>query len=96
MTVVMPVTAPIMKVENCKRLGAKVVIYGANFGEAKKRALLIGQKKRLLYVNGSVYNIWAGYLSPGVGFEERALYWYSGSAFRTLHFSRSLSMGLIS
>ena len=42
------------QVENCKRLGAKVVIYGGNFGEAKKRALLIGQKKGLLYVNGSV------------------------------------------
>ena len=40
------------KVENCKRLGAKVVIYGGNFGEAKKRALAIGQKKGLLYVNG--------------------------------------------
>ena len=50
----MPVTAPIMKVENCKRLGATVVIYGANFGEAKKRALQIGDKKKLLYVNGFV------------------------------------------
>ena len=40
------------QVENCKRLGAKVVIYGGNFGEAKKRALAIGQKKGLLYVNG--------------------------------------------
>jgi len=82
-----------MKVENCKRLGAKVVIYGANFGEAKKRALLIGQKKRLLYVNGSVYNNWAVYLPPGVGFEERALYWYSGSAFTTLHFSCAYQWG---
>ena len=52
MTVVMPVTAPIMKVENCKKMGAKVVIYGSNFGEAKKRALAIGHRKKLLYING--------------------------------------------
>ena len=51
-TVVMPVTAPIMKVENCKKMGAKVVIYGSNFGEAKKRALAIGHRKKLLYING--------------------------------------------
>jgi threonine dehydratase len=48
----MPVTAPIMKVENCKKMGAKVVIYGSNFGEAKKRALAIANRKKLLYVNG--------------------------------------------
>ena len=51
-TVVMPVTAPIMKVENCKKMGAKVVIYGGNFGEAKRRALQIADRKKLLYVNG--------------------------------------------
>ena len=53
-TVVMPVTAPIMKVENCKKLGARVVIYGDNFGEAKKRALQIADRKKMLYVNGFV------------------------------------------
>lgn len=52
MTVVMPLTAPIMKVENCKKMGAKVVIYGNNFGEAKKRALQIADRKKMLYVNG--------------------------------------------
>jgi hypothetical protein len=52
----MPVTAPIMKVENCKKMGAKVVIYGSNFGEAKKRALQIGHNKKMLYVNGSAKN----------------------------------------
>ena len=52
MTVVMPVTAPIMKVENCKKLGANVVIYGDNFGAAKKRALQIADRKKKLYVNG--------------------------------------------
>ena len=51
-TVVMPVTAPIMKVENCKKLGANVVIYGDNFGAAKKRALQIADRKKMLYVNG--------------------------------------------
>jgi threonine dehydratase len=51
-TVVMPVTAPIMKVENCKKLGATVVTYGDNFGEAKKRALQIADRKKMMYVNG--------------------------------------------
>ncbi len=52
MIVVMPVTAPIMKVENCKKLGATVITYGDNFGEAKKRALQIADRKKMLYVNG--------------------------------------------
>ena len=51
-TVVMPVTAPIMKVENCKKMGAHVVIYGNNFGESKRRALQIAERKKLLYING--------------------------------------------
>jgi len=51
-TVVMPVVAPIMKVENCKRYGANVVIHGADIGEARVLALKIGRKKGMQYVNG--------------------------------------------
>ena len=36
-TVVMPVVAPIMKVENCKKFGANVLIHGANIGESRDR-----------------------------------------------------------
>ena len=51
-TVVMPVVAPIMKVENCKRFGATVVINGADIGESKEHALIIAKKKGYMYVNG--------------------------------------------
>ena len=36
-TVVMPVVAPIMKIENCKKFGANVLIHGANIGESRDR-----------------------------------------------------------
>ena len=48
----MPVVAPIMKVENCKKFGANVIIHGANIGEARERALEIGKEKDLMYING--------------------------------------------
>ena len=51
-TVVMPVVAPIMKIENCKRYGATVVIHGQNIAEARDHALEIGRDRDLLYVNG--------------------------------------------
>ena len=51
-TVVMPVVAPIMKVENCKQYGANVVIHGADIGEARVLALKIGRKKGMQYING--------------------------------------------
>jgi len=51
-TVVMPVVAPIMKVENCKRFGATVVINGADIGESREHALVIAKKKGYMYVNG--------------------------------------------
>ena len=37
-TVVMPRFAPLTKVVNCRRLGANVVLDGANIGEARQRA----------------------------------------------------------
>ena len=52
MTVVMPVVAPIMKIENCRRFGANVIIHGANIGESRERALLIGKDKDYMYING--------------------------------------------
>ena len=51
-TVVMPVVAPIMKVENCKKFGATVVIHGPNIGVSRDRALVIGNEKGYMYVNG--------------------------------------------
>ena len=65
-TVVMPIVAPIMKVENCKRYrvtvlmmtiiifryGATVVIHGADIGESRLLALRIARKKGMQYING--------------------------------------------
>lgn len=48
----MPVVAPIMKIENCKRYGANVIIFGQNIGESRQQALEIGAERNLLYVNG--------------------------------------------
>ncbi|XP_023338586.1 uncharacterized protein LOC111709202 [Eurytemora carolleeae] len=51
-TVVMPIVAPIMKVENCKRYGASVVIHGSDLGESKSHALRLAKKYGFLYING--------------------------------------------
>src|ERR1700719_3432246 len=37
-TVVMPKFAPLIKVSNCQKLGANVVLHGKDFAEAKARA----------------------------------------------------------
>ena len=66
-TVVMPRVAPIMKVENCKKYGASVVIHGENIGESRTLALKIGAKKGLMYVNGYDHpNILAGQGTMGL------------------------------
>lgn len=51
-TVVMPIVAPIMKVENCKRYGAHVVIHGADIGESRQHALRLAKKYSFMYING--------------------------------------------
>jgi len=51
-TVVMPRFAPLTKVVNCRRLGAEVVLDGANIGEARARADQLAAQKGLAYING--------------------------------------------
>ena len=51
-TVVMPIVAPIMKVENCMNYGANVIIQGADMEESKFHALKLAAKKGLMYING--------------------------------------------
>ena len=51
-TVVMPKHAPLIKVTNCQKLGANVVLDGNDFGEAKKRAHEIAQEEGLAYIDG--------------------------------------------
>ena len=51
-TVVMPKFAPLIKVSNCQKLGATVVLHGKDFGEAKARAHEIAKQKGLAYIDG--------------------------------------------
>jgi threonine dehydratase len=51
-TVVMPQYAPLIKVNNCQKLGANVVLYGEHFAEAKGRGHEIAAEKGLAYIDG--------------------------------------------
>ena len=51
-TVVMPKFAPLVKVSNCQKLGATVVLHGRDFGEAKAHAHEIAKEKELAYIDG--------------------------------------------
>src|SRR5256886_9101282 len=51
-TVVMPKYAPLIKVSNCQKLGANVVLHGKDFAEAKAHAQEIAAEKGLAYIDG--------------------------------------------
>jgi threonine dehydratase len=51
-TVVMPKFAPLLKITNCQKLGATVVLQGNDFGEARARADQIAQENGLAYIDG--------------------------------------------
>jgi threonine dehydratase len=51
-TVVMPQIAPLTKIMNCQRLGAEVLLHGANLGEARLRAEELVRERGLTYING--------------------------------------------
>lgn len=51
-TVVMPVVAPLMKINKCKAFGANVVVQGENMTDAKKIALGMAREKGMSYLNG--------------------------------------------
>ena len=51
-TVVMPQYAPLIKVTNCERLAANVVLYGKDFTEAKAHAHQLAAEKSLAYIDG--------------------------------------------
>ena len=44
-TVVMPRFAPLTKVVNCRKLNAKVILHGANIGEARDHAMQLVRKR---------------------------------------------------
>jgi threonine dehydratase len=51
-TVVMPIFAPLIKQERCAQMGARVLLDGANIGEAKVRAEELVAAEGLTYVHG--------------------------------------------
>ncbi len=51
-TVVMPVVAPLAKVDKCRRFGARVIIKGAHIGESKEYAEQLVESEGLNYING--------------------------------------------
>jgi len=51
-TVVMPKYAPLIKIGNCEKLGATVVLHGKDFSEAKEKAHDIAQERGLAYIDG--------------------------------------------
>ena len=51
-TVVMPDYAPLIKVSTCRRLGARVVIEGRDFAEARAGADVLAAREGLAYIHG--------------------------------------------
>ena len=74
-TVVMPKHAPLIKVTTCQKLGARVVLHGKDFAEAKTRAHEIGEKEKLAYIDG--------YDDPSIIAGQGQWAWKSWSRFPT-------------
>jgi len=51
-TVVMPLLAPLTKVQNCRDLGARVLVSGEHIGEAREAAFALAESEGLTYING--------------------------------------------
>jgi threonine dehydratase len=51
-TVVMPLIAPMMKIQLCRQFGATVIVHGQHLGEAKLYAMRLAKEKNMLYING--------------------------------------------
>jgi threonine dehydratase len=51
-TVVMPDYAPLIKVSTCRRLGARVIVAGQDFAEARAHADTLVDREGLAYIHG--------------------------------------------
>jgi threonine dehydratase len=54
-TVVMPDYAPLIKITTCQKLGARVIVHGRDFAEARARADELVQEEGLTYIHGFDY-----------------------------------------
>src|SRR5439155_14765070 len=50
-TVVMPQFAALIKVTNCRQLGARVVLHGNDLGEARAEAERMAQQEKLTFIH---------------------------------------------
>lgn len=72
-TVVMPLIAPIMKIQKCREYNANVIIEGKNMAEAKTIAYKLSKEKGLTYINGYDHpHIIAGQGTIGLEILEQA------------------------
>ncbi|XP_028176508.1 L-threonine ammonia-lyase-like [Ostrinia nubilalis] len=70
--VVMPINAAVNKINKCEKLGAKVIMHGANIFEARLHAMGISKEKKMLYVNGYDHpNVIEGQGSIGIEIVEQ-------------------------
>jgi len=51
-TVVMPDYAPLIKISTCRRLGARVLVHGRDFAEARAQADVLAGTEGLAYIHG--------------------------------------------
>ena len=51
-TVVMPIIAPIMKIQSCRQFGANIIIHGKDILESREYAMRLAKKENLTYING--------------------------------------------
>src|SRR5262245_39030817 len=51
-TVVMPRFAPLVKVTTCRRLGARIILEGENYAEARRHAEQMAQHSGLMFIHG--------------------------------------------
>ena len=49
-TVVMPIIAPIMKVNLCRQYGAKIIVHGADINEVRLHSLFLKYLMDLMYI----------------------------------------------
>jgi len=71
-TVVMPLNAPIMKINACRKYGATVHVVGSDIIEAKDVAMKMAKANRLAYINGYDHpHILAGQGTAGLEIAEQ-------------------------
>lgn len=51
-TVVMPLVAPIMKIQKCRKYNANVIVEGKDMKEARKIAIRLARQQDYTYING--------------------------------------------